>query len=271
MLRAAATRISHRLRREEGFTLIELLAAMIAGSVVLTALVLLLSVTTREYTRTTTKVDATQRARVELEEIANELHSACVASGVAPIQSGSTGTSLNFVSYFGNAAAPPPYWHDLAFSNGTLTDSLYTVSGTSPNWTQGSLLQTNTLLTNASQNGTTPVFQYFSYEEAPNGSGGYYSDGAGNPYMMLLDGSSSVPGTSPPVYPAASPLGTPLSTSDAQNAVEVVINLMVGAQGGTEENTNLTDVSVPATESVVMRMTPVANHVESGASFGPCQ
>ena len=56
------------------------------------------------------------------------------------------------------------------------------------------------------QGGTTPVFQYFAYQEAPNGTGGYYTDGAGNPYMMLLDGTTSVPGDEPPVIPAASPL-----------------------------------------------------------------
>ncbi len=269
MLSRATKRIAARLRDESGFTLIEMLSAMIAGAVVLTSVVLLMTITMRESTRTNTKVDATERARVKLEWIENELHSACVADGVAPIESGSTSTSLNFVSYYGDAASPTPVWHDIVFSGGNLVDYGYSVSGTSPNWTQGSLSTTTTLLTNVSQNGTTPVFQYFAYQEVSNGSGGYYSDGAGNPYEMLVDGSNSVPGTS--TTPAANPLSTPLSSTNASNAAEVQINLVVNAAGGTGENTTLSDASIPVTDSVVLRLTPPANHVETGATFGPCE
>lgn len=257
--------------REQGSSMIELLVGMLAGIVVIAAVVGLLTASEHESTRTFSKVDATQRGRVEIEAIESELHSACVGDGAAPIQVGSTGTSLSFVSYYGDQASPIPVWHNIAYSGGTLTDYSYAVGGSAPSWTQGSLTGTKTLLTNVSQNGSEPVFQYFAYQEAPNGSGGYYTDGDGNPYMLVLDGTSSVPGTSPAVYPTPSPLAVPLSANDAQNAVEVLINLVVGPSGGTFENTNLADAAVPVTDSVVLRMTPPNDHAGAGATFGPCQ
>jgi prepilin-type N-terminal cleavage/methylation domain-containing protein len=258
-----------RLHRQDGFTLVELLVVIVTATVIAGALFTILDVTLRSTTRTFTRVDATQRARTQIEALENELHSACVAANVAPIQAGSTGTTLNFLSYYGDAASPTPVWHSVVFSGGTLTDNAYSVSGTAPSWTQGTLQSSYQLLNNVAQIGTTPPFQYFAYQEAPNGSGGYYTDGAGNPYMMLLDGTSSVSGTN--TFPAASPLATPLSAANAALAAEVLINLSVGPTGGSQENTNLSDANVSVTDSVILRLTPVANHVETGANFQPCR
>ena len=258
-----------RLHRQDGFTLVELLVVMLTATVIAGALFTILDVTLRQTTRTFTRVDATQRARTKLEALENELHSACVAANVAPIQAGSNGTTLNFLSYYGDVASPTPVWHSVVFSGGTVTDNSYGVSGTTPNWTQGALQSSYTLLNNVAQIGTTPPFQYFAYQEAPKGSGGYYTDGAGNPYMMLLDGTSSLPGTN--TFPTASPLATPLSAANAALAAEVLINLSVGPTGGSQENTNLSDAKVSVTDSVILRLTPPANHVETGANFLPCQ
>ena len=237
MLSPRLTNRCRTLRGEEGFTLAELVVAMALGIVVLTALVMLMDLTTREASRTFTRVDATQRARTKLARIENELQSACLTSGVTPIQAGSTSSSLVFLSAYGKAAQPTPIEHNISLSSGTLTDSLYAVTGGSaPNWTFSSTpYATNTLLTSVAQSGTVPVFQYLAYQEVSNGQGGVYTDGAGNPYMMLLDGTTSVPGTSPPVIPAASPLPasppTGLSAVNAQSAAEVLITLRVGPSG----------------------------------------
>ena len=128
----------HRLRSERGFTLVELLAAMAAGVVVLLAALTILDVSMHQTTRTFTLVDATSRAEPAFEALENELHSACFADNETPIQSGSSGTSLIFVSSVGNAATPTPTWHEIDFSGGDLTDNSYAaseqeVSGT-PTW-----------------------------------------------------------------------------------------------------------------------------------------
>lgn len=261
----------NRVRAEDGFSLVELLVAMVAGVVVLSALFTILDVTSHQTTRTLTKVDATQRARTTFESIANELHSACLTDGITPIQTGSGDSSLSFASAYGNAASPTPVEHQLTFSSssGTLTDTTYAVaSGTAPNWTFSTTASsTTTLLTNVSQSGTTPVFQYFAYQEPMNG-GSPYTDGAGNAYEMLLDGTNAVPGTS--TIPAADPLTTPLSSTDASSAAEVIITLVVGAGGGTGENTNLATANQTVSNSIILRLTPVANHVASGNTFDPC-
>jgi hypothetical protein len=262
---------------EAGFTLVEMIVGVAIGLVIMIALFTLLDVATHQTTRDFTHLDATERARVAIANLENELHSACVTAGEAPIQAGSTGTSLQFVSYFGDAAdplsgsGPTPVWHDVVLGGGNLVDNTYAVNGTSPaNWSQGASTGTTTLLTNVAPAGSTAPFQYFAYQEVPNGSGGYYSDGGGNPYMMLLDGTSSVPGTSPAVTPPASPLSIPLSAPDAGNAAEVMITLSVGGSGGTMENTNLADTNVTVQDQVSLRLTPPSNHVETGGSFEPC-
>lgn len=286
MLSRARRAIARRLRDESGFTLIEMLSSLIAASVVMTAIVVVTSVALNQSTRVYTKVDASERAMGKLEQLENDLHSACVVDNEPPIQLGSDSSDLEFISYFGDASSPTSatlnangsitngmIWHDLVYANGTLTDYIYTVAGTAPNYAEGTPLTTNNtgiqILTNVSQNGSNPVFQYFAYQEVSNGSGGYYSDGAGNPYEMLVDGTTPVPGTN--IIPTANPLSTPLTSTTVLTAAEVTITLMVGPEGDRGENTSLSDAGVPITDSVVFRLTPPANHVETGATFDPCQ
>ena len=64
-----------------------------------------------------TKVDATQHARVAIEDLENELHSACIVDNVTPIQSGSSATSLQFVSQEGNGATLTPVEHLITYSS----------------------------------------------------------------------------------------------------------------------------------------------------------
>lgn len=264
---------------ETGWTLVELLLVAIVSIVIATALFTIIDVTTNQAGRTITKIDATQRARTALAGLDDELRSACLSNGFTPIQPVSTSSNLIFLSAYGNAAQPTPVEHQISLSSssGTLTDSLYAVSGGSaPDWTFSSTpYQTNTLLTSVAQSGSTPVFQYFAYQEVPNGNGGYYTDGDGNPYMMLLDGTSSVPGTNPPVIPTPSPLSASppsgLSNANAESAAEVLVTLRVSPYGGPMENTNLSDAALTVNDSIVLRLTPPPNSVQGGASFIPCQ
>lgn len=270
-------RLCHKATREHGFTLIETLVTMLVGMVILGALFTIQTVTLHQTTRLFSKVDATQHARVAVEQFENELHSACIANNVTPILSGSTATTVQFVSQYGTAATLTPVEHQVTFNSsaGTLTDAVYQETGVTTNSSgapvytfASSPSTTRTLATNVAQIGSTPVFQYFAYQEPMNGSSPY-TDSAGDPYMMLLDGTSAVPGTS--VIPAAAPLSVPLSTTDASNAAEVLISMLVGPSGGTGESTHLADGADPITDGVVMRLTPAANHAGGGAVFLPCQ
>jgi type II secretory pathway pseudopilin PulG len=266
-----------RLREERGFTLVELLATMAAGMVVLAGLTTMLTVTLRETSRTFTNVDATQRGRTILETIASELHSACVADLETPIQGGANGTQVSdannlvFLSQFGTSANPTPVEHKLTFNQNahTLTDYTYpSTGGTSPTWTFSStpsntkVLLTNVAATPISSGGTVPVFQYFAYEP--------YTDSNGNTDMMLMDGSSAVPGSSN--LPNPDPLSTSggLSQSDAASAAEVIITMNVGGTGHAHENTQLTDTYDNLTRAIVFRFTPAADTTGANATFNPC-
>ncbi len=251
--------LSRRLRSEAGFSLVEMLVVMIGGLVVGAALLGIIDVTLHQSTNTFSRVDATGRARTTIESLVDELQSSCLSSGDTPIQPSSSDTSLIFTTQDGNAVSPTPVQHQITFSSsaGTLTET--TTSGT------------RTLLTDVAQSGSTPVFQYFAYQEPLQSSGAPYTDADGNAYEMLLDGSTPVPGTS--TIPTAQPLPVPLSTDTADSAAEVMITLAVGAAGGSNENTTVTTPKIAGTitDSAILRLSPVANHVGSGTTFGPCQ
>jgi len=262
-------------RFEQGFTLIELLVGMVAGMVVLSALFTIVDVTLHQTSRTFSRVDATQRSRTAIEALENQLHSACVGSNTTPIQTGSTDRNLIFVSQYGPAASPTPVWHEITYTPpsgsavfGTLTDNAYSVTGSAPTWGRGAILAgyPRTVLTNVKQqvksDGVTqvPVFQYFAYEPA-------YTDANGNTDMIVLDGINQVPGATS--YPNPDPLTVPLSASDAASTVEVLLNLVVGPAGGSNERTTQSNASV--TDAISLRFTPPANQKAAGDSFGPCQ
>jgi hypothetical protein len=262
-------RSARRLGGERGFALLELMVAIGGGIIVIAALVFLLTVTLRESSRSLTRIDATAHARVEVETLMNELHSACTAYGVTPIETGSTGTSLIFTSAYGDAADPTTVQHTISWNptTGALTDT--TSAGTT------TLLSNVAEYANPSGGATTPMFQYFAYEQPANSAGVGYTDGAGNQLMMLLDGTKvPVPGTTN-TYPANNPvpLGTPLTSTESTSAVEVVMTLVVGASGTAPENTSLSGggTNDEISDSAVMRLTPAPNHVGSGGSFSPCE
>jgi Tfp pilus assembly protein PilV len=272
------------IRDDSGMTLIELLVTMLAGMVILGALFTIQATTLHQTTRFFSKIDATQHARVGIEQIENELHSACITDNVTPVQTGSTSTTLTFVSQYGTAASLTPVEHVISWSStaGTVTDTTYAETGVTlnssgqPVYTFSSTPSSSrTVLTNVSQstsNGTAvPIFQYFKYQVPTNTSGQAYTAPDGNSYEMLIDGTNAIPGTS--TVPAAQPLTTPLSSSDAAATAEVMITMTVGPSGGTGENTHLTpgDAADSVADGVVLRLTPAANEAGNGAVFLPCQ
>jgi hypothetical protein len=267
--------IESRLTAESGFTLVELLVVMMASVTVMTALFTIIDVTLHQTTRTFSRVDATQHARTTLARVESELQSSCVAAGATPIQTGSDGTDLIFISQEGSAASLTPIEHKISLTSTagptTLTDTTYAVNGGSaPDWTF-STTPTNTTILLTNVTGTAKTFQYFDYDEPKNAAGVPYTDAAGNPYMVLLDGTDTVPGTTTVPANALSPLTMPLSADDSASAAEVVFTFKVGPAGGTNETTTTpTTVAETVTDSVVLRVTAAANHAGDGADFSPC-
>ena len=265
---------------EQGFSLIELLVTMVCGIVVMLALFTIQDVTLHQTSRVFSKVDATQRARAAMENLENELHSGCLVDNITPIQTGSTSTTLLFASQYGTGPTLVPVEHKIAFNSAaaTLMDSTYAETGETtdangvPVYTFSSTpSSSHTVLTNVHQTGTTDVFQYYSYQEPMKSPGVPYTDGAGDPYMMLLDGTSAVPGTNTIPTPQSLPDSPSLSTTNAQNTAEVMINLTVGPAGGSPVSTNFSDSNDSFSDGVVLRLTPAPNHAGNGNVFLPCQ
>jgi prepilin-type N-terminal cleavage/methylation domain-containing protein len=149
---------------QRGFTLIELLVSMGAALAVMTGVVTMTSVVLHNQDRVIRRVDANQRARPAMTRIVQGLHSACVTSHIAPIQTGSTGTSISFFSKSGSLVGPTPDLHTLSLSGGALTESVYRANGTTPPDYGGfsTLIGQNKLLTNVVAPGGV-IFRYYDF------------------------------------------------------------------------------------------------------------
>jgi len=276
----AADVVKPSLRHDDsGFTLVELLVAMSAAVVVLFALTAILVAVMRGTQRTFTQLNASQRSRTAIADLENELHSACIGGGQVPIQAGSDGSTLQFLTYYGAAASPTPVWHKVAYdsSKGTLTDTSYAVTGATANWTKGSQTSSVQLLTNVTQRSSSsapiPVFQYYAYQPA-NGS-------SASGYWFVPDGTTPDPVTSQLTnLPLSAPTGTGLSAGDAADTTEVVINLSVGSDSETLNNPSLTAVNDQIDDAISLRLTIPPDQVPSSTSvaagsippgYGPCE
>lgn len=157
------------MRSERGMTLVELLVGMAAGTIVILTIFAVIDGSLRGSARVTQRVEADQRARPVLTRIMDELHSTCVAQGVAPILAGSSATSLAFHHQTGSAVSPNPDKRVITFSNGVLTEKAYHANETSgPPWTFSSTpFETRELLTDVTQVSTgTPLFEYGVYSNS---------------------------------------------------------------------------------------------------------
>ncbi len=159
----------HALRDDErGMTLVELLVATAAGVVVMFGVTMAVIVTLRESDRITSHVHANQNARLAMSKIMDELHSACVAPLLAPVQGTSTATTLAFWHQTGAAVAPTPIESRISLVGTTLTQSDYAATGgAAPKWTFAtSAFATTQLMTNISQiSAGVPLFRYYGYSE----------------------------------------------------------------------------------------------------------
>jgi hypothetical protein len=152
--------------------MVEVLVSTATGLVVLSALTMVIVVSMHANARVSARVDATQRARLTVTKIMQQLHSACVAPKIAPIQPGSTGTLLRFLHApisEGSALAPMPTLTEITLSEGALTQTdVPSTGGSYPNWTYSSTSTTKTLLTDVGP--IAPSSSIFSYYASSNGA-----------------------------------------------------------------------------------------------------
>jgi type II secretory pathway pseudopilin PulG len=143
------------IRDEGGFTLIELVVGIAVSLVTMSMVAVIVSAATHNQARVANRVAANQRIRPVLTRIIDELHSACVASRIAPVigdgtVNGSTPTRITFLSKGGSQVTPLPDKHAIYLSGTTLKEDTYPgTGGVSPTWTFGTPT-TRTLLTGVS-------------------------------------------------------------------------------------------------------------------------
>lgn len=192
------------MRSERGFTLIELLVSMASFIVVLGAITMMTTVAVHNQDRISSRVAANQRARPVMTRIMDLLHSSCVASRVAPVQAGSSGTSISFLSQTGSSAAPMPDRRVISLSGGNLVEQVFPATGGQPpTWTFSSTPSLNRpMLGDVSAPGGV-LFRYYDY------IGGQLN---------------------------TTPLATPLSTTNAARAAFVTVNFTTAPTGGSGQD-----------------------------------
>jgi hypothetical protein len=153
------------LSDERGTTLIEVMVALLAGLVIFGAVTSLIITTLHGEARVSARVHATDRARIALTRVMEELHSACVAPEIAPVQEKSDGVTLKFIHQTGSAVQPTPIISVISLSGTTLSQQDYEATGTAPSWTAGKAIGgPRILLTGVSPTSpSTTIFSYFKY------------------------------------------------------------------------------------------------------------
>ncbi len=204
------------IRDDTGTTLVELMVALMTGLVIFATLTTMVVTTMHGSSRVSSRVEATQRARIAMVNLTNQLHSACLSPEIAPIRSGSTGNSLKFVHQTGSAVAPTPILTVVSYSNGTLKQSDYKwTSGASPNWVfdENNPASPRILLTKVAPiPPSTSIFSYYRYFN------GAISETPLNPPASGLTAEESALTVEVRAGISASPLRTPVNQDAGMEA-----------------------------------------------------
>lgn len=240
-MRRLRRRLGELGRDERGMTLVELLVATAAGVVVIGGISVAMIVTVRGVERVSGHVEANRAARLTMAKIVDQLHSACLAYGSAPIREESTGTLLSFTHQSGSAAALTPVLSKISLSGTTLSQFDYAYSsGTVPaDWKFSSTAsKTTTLLTGVSQaSAGVPLFRYYGYSA---GTGAI----SATPFAF----------------------STILGSENAANTVQVGIAFKAAPKRTIGGDANAT---TPVQSSAYLRMGPPS--FETSSSNKPCQ
>jgi len=274
----AADVIRRMAGEETGMTLVELLISLVVGVVVMLGAFALLEVTTKVVGRVTDQVGANQLGRQAIAYVEGELQSACIEAGglqsdgttFGPIQYGLTdpssaslklnsdasdlvfwslsdATAATGTTYATTGATTTLHYLQYQSTTNTMTDTTWPVTGgtTPATFTYGAAT-TKTIgkinnLGTVSQNGTTPIFQYYQY-------------------------------TSPSYQLSTTPMSLPLTAATAANVAAVAINFQVTGSGGDSTTTQNNSQTAPylVDDEVDFRLTPVQNASSTNVPY-PCQ
>lgn len=220
---------------ERGTTLIEALVALAAGGMVLAAVSTILIVALHGSSRVSARVDSEQRARIALDKVVDQLHSACIAPQIAPVREGSSGTVLSFIHQTGSGVALTPVLSRISLVEGTLSQSDYPATGgAAPTWTFAENPSSTTqLMTNISP--TPPSGGIFSYYSYANGQ------------------------------VSATPLETPLNLERAATTVKVSVAFTAASPSAPASDANS---ATSIQNSALLRLTPPSFTTGTNA---PCQ
>ncbi len=201
---------------ERGTTLVELLVATSAGIVVMATLSLIIIVVLHGSARVSARVEATQRGRIAVTRIVEQLHSACVAPKATPVLEGSSGTTLRFIHSVGSQGsqvAPVPTKTEIKYSGGTLTQYDYAGTGYYPNTTYAGTAATTILVTKVAP--ISPSTSIFTYQ----GSTGTATVGEIVPGASGLTSTQAGSVVEVRIGLSASPLSTPVSDSGSTTSI----------------------------------------------------
>jgi hypothetical protein len=152
---------------QRGTTMVELLVSISATLIVFMGVMTLTTAVLHHQDRINRRVDATSRARPVMTRIVQELHSACVTSHIVPVRTGSTGTSITFLSKSGSGVGMAPDLHRISLtgSPSRLTETVTpaTPGSIAPNWDfSGPSSSPRTLLTGVAAPGGV-IFRYYDF------------------------------------------------------------------------------------------------------------
>jgi hypothetical protein len=214
---------------ERGYTIVELLVGSMMAMIVLGAILAMVQVATGNQDRVAERVYANQRGRPVMNRIVDQLHSACVSSGLAPVRAGSTGASMILYSKSGKTVSPVPDQYVFSLSGNAIVETIALGEGTEPsNWTFGSPSSPVRLVdgVGTAKLGTpaaaVPLFRYFAYQ------GGQV---------------------------ATTPLPTPLSEENAAKTVQVNVAFTVGPYAGATSDPG---AAITLNDSATLRIEPAS-------------
>jgi type II secretory pathway pseudopilin PulG len=226
---------------ESGFTLVEMLVTMFAGVIVFMAILTTIDVATRSQQRVDQRVAADQRARPVMTHIIDELHSSCVATGIAPVLAGGDST-ITFLSKTGSDVSPIPDKHVITLTGTTLSEETYQgTGGSAPDWTFSPNPTTTQLLDGVGagsvDGSNVPLFRYYAY------TGGQLS---------------------------STPLTTPLTGTDPEDTVEVSVAFAAfpteSGPSGLDSNASIT-----VSDSAALRLQSAIVPANPTEANKPCQ
>ena len=160
-----------RLRGDQGgHTLIELLVSLAVGSILLLAIFGALDYSVKANGKVEDRVDSSQRGRAFMELLTQQIRSQiCLGPGYSPIPAGITtdGSSMTFYTDLGGDT-PRIQRRTITYSNGTVFETDYDVTGTIPTAPTFTLVRQNYVLgTNLALVSGVPFFKYYAFTANP--------------------------------------------------------------------------------------------------------